>query len=316
MGNLKQSLPPILEPYRDRIEATIKPYLGIQLVPDDTLTWWSSKFPGKQISRAGLPYLPKGMSYPQTPEGEYLHLLAQINFAEAPPLEPFPQQGILQFFIADWGCYGCRHEFYSDFDNTDWFQQTTFRIRYFAEPDLNEANLETNFDFLPDKNPEVRDLDVKADFSIVDAYPPTCSAIQWISGKDFMPSEDYQFHDLFHDLIRPDWKYHDEFTEAYNAYCGGAGFEVTTSEETTTGKTQDSTRSYTYPSAQIGGYTLFAQEDPREYSTGFEGLDDPLDTILLRVRLPEDVLLFYIQQSDLIRQDFSRVFYTLELVTL
>jgi uncharacterized protein YwqG len=116
MSNLKHPLPPILAPYRDRIEATIKPYVGIELVPDDSLTWWSSKFPGEQISRADLPYLPKGMSYPQTPEGEYLHLLAQINFAEVPSLEPFPKQGILQFFIANCDYYRIRRKPLAEFN--------------------------------------------------------------------------------------------------------------------------------------------------------------------------------------------------------
>jgi len=308
---IRKVMPAILEPYRDRIEATAKPYLGIHLVPDDTLTWWSSKFPGEQISRAGLPYLPKGMSYPQTPEGEYLHLLIQINFAEAPSMEPFPRQGILQVFIADSGYYGCLHEHYSDFDNTDWFQQTTFCIRYFADPDMDEANLETNFDFLPDKNPELRDLDAVAEFSIVGAYPPTCSAIQWWSGYEFMPTVDYQFYDvLLHDLNRSDLE---AFREAYEKAYGswGEAFEVRTNEETTTSKTQNST-SYTDIFAVIGGYTTFPQEDPREYSTDFEGLDGPLDTILLEINLSGEVLWFYIQQSDLVRQDFSRVYYVVE----
>jgi uncharacterized protein YwqG len=250
------------------------------------------------------------MSYPQTPEGEYLHLLAQINFAEAPTLEPFPRQGILQFFIANCDYYGCPYPYQQPWNEfqANWFQQTTFRIRYFPEPDLNEANLETNFDFLPDKNENPDSFD----FRFLDAYPPTCSAIQWSSGYDFMPSEDYQFHDvMFHDLDRSDrpsaMRFIDEFTEAYDAYCWDAEFE-----EMPTSKTQDSTRRYTYISARLGGYTLFPQQDPRESLMNIEGLDGPLDTILLKLSLSGEVLWFYIQQSDLIRQDFSRVFYALE----
>jgi len=307
---IREVMPAILERYRDRIEAAIKPYLGIHLVPDDTLTWWSSKFPGEQMSRAGLPYLPKGMSYPQTPDGEYLHLLVQINFAEAPSVELFPQQGILQVFIANCDYYGCPYPYQQPWKEfqANWFQQTTFRIRYFAEPDLNEANLETNFDFLPDKNENPDSFNLR----FLDAYPPTCSAIQWFSGYEFMPTEDYQFHNvMFHDLDWSDFveeeEFIEEFTEAYDACCWGTGFE-----ETTTGKTQDSIPGYTYPSAQIGGYTLFPQEDPRIGSSYFEGLDGPLDTMLLQINLSGEVLWFYIQQSDLIRQDFSRVYYVVE----
>jgi hypothetical protein len=43
MHELNKPLPPILERYRDRIEATIKPYLSINLIPDENLTWWQSK---------------------------------------------------------------------------------------------------------------------------------------------------------------------------------------------------------------------------------------------------------------------------------
>jgi uncharacterized protein YwqG len=124
-----------------------------------------------------------------------------------------------------------------------------------------------------------------------------------------MPSEDYQFYDLmFHDLDRSDFveeeEFIEEFTEAYETYRGKVALEMRRS------KTQNSpSRYYCDPSAQIGGYTLFPQADPRESSTDFEGLDGPLDTILLKISLPEDVFLFYIQRSDLIRQDFSRVFY-------
>ncbi|MGK7891247.1 MAG: pentapeptide repeat-containing protein [Leptolyngbyaceae cyanobacterium] len=314
---IRKVMPAILEPYRDRIEATAKPYLGIHLAPDDTLTWWNSKFPGAQMSRAGLPYLPKGMSYPQTPEGEYLHLLVQINFAEAPFVEPFPRQGILQVFIANCDYYGCPYPYQQPWKEfqTRWFQQTTFRIRYFAEPDLNKENLETNFDFLPDKNESPGSFD----FRFLDAYPSTCSAIQWSSGYDFMPSEDYQFYDvLLHDLDRSDHVeeegFIEEFREAYEEAYGSWGdvFEVRTSEEATTCKTENSTHRYTYISAQLGGYTTFPQEDPREYSTGFEELDGPLDTMMLQINLSGEVLWFYIQQSDLVRQDFSRVFYVIE----
>ena len=60
---------------------------------------WSSKFGGQA-------YWPLGEDYPQTKQGERLHLLAQLNFEEMPHIEGFPQHGILQFFIANDGMYG------------------------------------------------------------------------------------------------------------------------------------------------------------------------------------------------------------------
>ncbi|MGK7874924.1 MAG: YwqG family protein, partial [Xenococcaceae cyanobacterium] len=128
-------LSPKLEQYREKIEATIKPYIQIKAEISDELTWWQSKF-------GGLPYLPKGVEYPQNPYGDYLYLLAQINFAEVPPLEGFPEKGILQFYIADDDLYGL------DFDDPT--QQSGFRIFYFEHVDLQVENLITNFDFLPE----------------------------------------------------------------------------------------------------------------------------------------------------------------------
>jgi uncharacterized protein YwqG len=51
------SLSPELEKYRDRIEATIKPYIEIAIENNERSNWWQSKF-------GGLPYLPKGFEYP------------------------------------------------------------------------------------------------------------------------------------------------------------------------------------------------------------------------------------------------------------
>jgi uncharacterized protein YwqG len=124
-----------LEAYRKKIEATIKPYIEIKLTDNNRPTWWQSKF-------GGLPYLPKSFEYPKSWDGEYLYLLAQINFAEVPDLEDFPNQGILQFYLA------VEDELYGlNFDNPT--KQDRFRILYFPDVDLQPNNLITNFDFLP-----------------------------------------------------------------------------------------------------------------------------------------------------------------------
>lgn len=60
---------------------------------------WDSKL-------AGLAYWPKNLSYPHNGQGKPLSLLAQINFSEMPPLEGYPDKGVLQFFIADDDLYG------------------------------------------------------------------------------------------------------------------------------------------------------------------------------------------------------------------
>lgn len=52
----------------------------------------------------GMPYYPKNMEYPvgrNSCEGRVLRLLAQINMAEMPHIDGFPEKGMLQFFVAN-----------------------------------------------------------------------------------------------------------------------------------------------------------------------------------------------------------------------
>lgn len=131
---LNAKLSPELESYRSAIETTIKPYIEIKLTNNPNSTWWQSKF-------GGMPYLPKDFDYPKNQVGEYLYLLAQINFAEVPELPGLPNRGILQFYIgANDNLYGC------DFnDPTD---QDNFRVIYFEEITLSQRDLVTDFNFL------------------------------------------------------------------------------------------------------------------------------------------------------------------------
>ena len=64
---------------------------------------WQSKI-------GGNPYLPLNADYPRNANGEPLTLLAQVNFAEMPPLPNFPTSGSLQFFI-DGMDYSCGMDF-------------------------------------------------------------------------------------------------------------------------------------------------------------------------------------------------------------
>ena len=133
-------LSPELEVYRDKIEASIKPYLELKITENGNPTLWQTKF-------GGNPYLPKNCDYPKSWDGEYLYLLAQINFGELPHLEDFPEQGILQFYIGEEDMYGC------DFDNP-----------------TRQDNLITDFSFLPE-NP---DLPIRGCCAVeaIDHYAP------------------------------------------------------------------------------------------------------------------------------------------------
>ncbi|MEG4249224.1 YwqG family protein [Microcoleus sp. Pol10D4] len=137
---LECPLSPELEKYRDSIEATIKPYIEIKTQKNDDVNWWQSKF-------GGFPYLPKGFEYPKTCDGKYLFLLAQLNFDEIPPLDGFPDRGILQFYIADDDLYGLNLDNSANADNHTIEDQ--FKIIYFPQPNFKVENIITNYDFLP-----------------------------------------------------------------------------------------------------------------------------------------------------------------------
>ncbi len=76
----------------EQIKLTYKDYLEIMAYPSIDLLPWQSKF-------GGLPFLPKSIPYPTKEDGTPLHLLAQFNFSSITKLEPFPQKGLLQFYI-------------------------------------------------------------------------------------------------------------------------------------------------------------------------------------------------------------------------
>ncbi|MGE0489428.1 MAG: YwqG family protein [Vulcanimicrobiota bacterium] len=178
-------LPALLEPYRKAIAATVRPHIALDPLPGSVPAPWSSRI-------GGPPYLPLEAEYPQGPDGP-LYLLAQINFSETPRLDGFPQDGLLQFFIADDDMYGL------DLDGQR--KQNGFRVIYL---------------------PEVRQHDLVTDFSFL---PPTDSLpVHGSYGMRFMKAEapvsaaDYRFEQL--------GLYTDELMEAYYELCSGDGHRL------------------------------------------------------------------------------------------
>jgi hypothetical protein len=91
-----------------------------------------------QSKIGGTPYLPKNAEYPYHAEKKHpLTLVAQINFAEVPPLPGFPERGILQVFVD-----GLDYGLGNDFENLS--EQAGWRIMYYPEL-LPESELQTDF---------------------------------------------------------------------------------------------------------------------------------------------------------------------------
>ena len=83
----------------------------------------------------GMPYTPEGFVWPTDGtegfEERPLAFLAQVNFAELPPLEGFPREGIAQFYISDGEHYGL------DFEQPT--RQRGFRVVFHERTDAPNA---------------------------------------------------------------------------------------------------------------------------------------------------------------------------------
>ncbi|MBY5974229.1 DUF1963 domain-containing protein [Ferrimonas balearica] len=75
-------------------------------------------------SLGGRPSLPEGMDWPED-DGRPMLFLAQINYAEMPPLEGYPTSGLLSVFVAEGETHGCA------FPSLD---QAGFRSLYLEDP--------------------------------------------------------------------------------------------------------------------------------------------------------------------------------------
>ncbi len=162
-------LPEEILPFKDQLIDSKTEFIEIEPVEAEGLKLWSSKFGGE-------PYLPKDTEFPCTPEGEQLFFLAQINFAEIPSMTPFPDKGIVQFYI------------YDDFDfgqnDDDLFNQEKFRVLYFPEVMEDETKLKTDFSDLR----EYEELPV---------YAENCFKMVFEKANEIVPVTDISFKKQF-----------------------------------------------------------------------------------------------------------------------
>lgn len=166
---MQLNLPPALEPFRERLLATRQPFIRVNAQPERATSWWESKV-------GGLPYLPKGTDWPTAPDGSALAFLAQLNFADMPRLAPFPERGILQFYINDDDLYGM------DFD--DGACADTFRVLFFPEPVPDESALQTQ--------PSTR-----TDYDLLPHHPEVSHPLTFALAEEVAPMTDYRFWQIF-----------------------------------------------------------------------------------------------------------------------
>lgn len=275
-----RELPPELAGYRAAIEASRLDVVRIAATRRDDTSRWASKL-------LGQPYLPRGTAWPTDPDGVPLALLAQINFADVPPLPGYPERGILQFYIHGgqsmaqaWGSVlsGEKHplRYFASLQDPRYF-----RVLYHPRVEKDGTRL------------DLREVVHPADWLL----PVRAEAqLSFTRATEPVLVTDYRFARVFG-------------TDVFSFFgrFGARDHEVANAYER---------YSYRYAVAKIGGYGLFAQRDPRLARPDEDWL------VLLGIESADaaehgveilwgdaGVANFLIRRDDLARRDFSRVAY-------
>ncbi len=195
--NDRPNLPFELEPQRPKLEATARPF--VKIIPGE-----AGDVPVLQSKIGGKPYLPKGVDYPTNSRGEPLFFLAQLNFSEMPPLENFPEKGLLHFYINYENPFGL--------DYRDPFNQADFRLLYFENPAENEAQL------IGDLQIATGELPIAAGIS----YP-----INFEKQEEIVPLSDYHFEKLLgEDFFKPFGGHQWDVMDSYSKMNNSGGHKV------------------------------------------------------------------------------------------
>lgn len=274
----EKTKPPVSLDILKLIHNTCKESLEITAEPDDSLSPWNSKF-------GGIPYMPKEKSWPLTNDSRPLRFLAQINFSEIPRIDPFPEKGLLQFYIIDNGIikgeydwqkaiYEPNNEYVFGVDPEDPTHQNLFRIVFFPHVD-EELPIQT-----------IAEVRLSDDFPIREQY-----RLYFSKNKRPLSCTDYRYNEFLNNLF--DNKIaEDEFDFLYHHL-----FALDADKH------------------RIGGYPTFAQYDPRHQ---YDFHHDK-NILLLQIAsvgsiewIDSGVANFLISEEKLKKLDFSEVMYNMD----
>lgn len=232
----------------------------------------------------GLPYWDREKAYPISSKGEKMYLLAQINFEELPKNNIFPEEGMIQFFVARDDVYG------ADFYSPD--SQENFRV-VFHETIKSEVTKESlsDLDIPVNDNEDIDELPFSGELGI--SFEKTVIS---------MGVEDYRYMNKIKEAAELLGESIPSESSPYN-YLTDSEFEK---EEKNVGH-------------WLLGYPYFTQGDPREYNDKLE----MYDTLLFQLDSEYSketgyeiiwgdcgVANFFISQDALKCRDFSKIMYT------
>jgi len=170
-------IPEFLNEFKTQLEKYKLETIKISATPlenGESLQISDSKFLGK-------PYLPKEMEYPKDKENKPMVLWTQINFADVPVLDGYPDQGILQFFVS-----------------AEWFDMDDYKVVF--HNNITEE-FQTDFSFLTEEMYEESPIyrEHKLDFS---------------KEIEYGSSEDFRFDMKFND--KDYWDFQETLTKKPN----------------------------------------------------------------------------------------------------
>lgn len=237
----------------------------------------------------GTPYFPKDMEYPRGKknvfEGQPLTLLAQLNFDELPSIPDFPTKGILQFFIAADDLYGMSSDY-----GEGMTKQENFRVIY-HETIITDVSKLLSADEIPKYSGDE------------ECYLPFTGEYKLITHEpEMMSSTAYDF------------RFNETFVKCYNEFADEPIDDLWELDEEICDKLFDLDDT---PDAVIGGYPVFAQDDPRfeESLADCDVLLFELDSVYDKEK-DIDIMWgdmgtgsFLISRDKLKALDFSRVLY-------
>ena len=196
--NWIDQLPADLQAHQERFQATIRPYLRLEVQTEAPAKRWHSAL-GRIL------YWPTDQAWPSDENGRPLFGLLQLNLAELPALDGFPTHGILQFFVCDdafWGANPLTPQ-----------QQENFRVIYHDHSEPENTPLLDDFSFLP----YYEDLPLQRDI---------CLAVTGTLAEMPMPPQDYRFANTLEDIFTAFGDQQWEMLGAYKKAIGTVGHRL------------------------------------------------------------------------------------------
>ncbi len=270
--SMKQLFEILPNEWAEKFLNTMKERIELSFTNEDAISLVQSKAGGRG-------YLPKEQGYPVNEEGKALSFLAQINFAEMPKMEHYPESGLLAFYV------NYQNDLYGlNFDNQT--EQNGFRVFFFEDLEKESMTAEEQDVYFEGIDKSDLYTVVKGEYKIAGRVS---KELLLNDIQEFEKEFGSDFYDVMEQIFGED---EDKADELFNLAIDGS---------------------------QLGGYPFFMQEDPRMrtensyhdtllFQLASVYSEEPGAKINIMWGM-SGVGNFFINKQDLINRDFSNVIY-------